>query len=263
MSEGIAVLAVDDERPALEDLARLLRASPDVVHVDTATSGAAALGKLGERGYDALFLDVRMPELDGIELARVLRRFGRPPAVVFVTAYADAAVDAFELRAVDYLMKPVSRRRVDEALAYLTERLLAKPVTTELAADSRPPRHGHDLIPARNLRGGNTRLVSRSSILYVESAGDYVRLVCEDGRYLVRGHVSDIEERWRELGFLRIHRRYVANLPRAVELQPRLNGTALLVFADGISIPVSRRHAPVLMQELQQGSVGRVGKPRP
>lgn len=250
MSEGITVLAVDDERPALEDLARLLRDSANVAQVDTVSSGTAALGKLGGQGYDALFLDVRMPDLDGVELARVLRRFERPPAVVFVTAYDDAAVEAFQLRAVDYLMKPVSRQRLQEALAHLQARLASGSGSPAPLAEAQRG-YGPDVVPVRSVRGGNVRLIPRSSILYVESVGDYVRLVCGDGRFLLRGHISHIEERWKPLGFVRVHRRYVANLSRALELQPQLNGPVLLVFPDGISIPVSRRQVPLLMQALR------------
>ncbi len=111
------VLAVDDELPALEDLVRLLEASPAVERVESAASAEEALVALAAgTAIDAVFLDVRMPGLDGLELARVLRRFEHPPAVVFVSAFDDAAVDAFELAAVDYLRKPVSRRRLDEAI---------------------------------------------------------------------------------------------------------------------------------------------------
>ena len=112
----LRLLAVDDERPALDELACLLRAQPDVAEVARAASGQEALQALAAEAYDAVFLDVRMPGLDGLELARVLRRFARPPALVFVSAYESAAVEAFALRAVDYLLKPVSRARVEEAL---------------------------------------------------------------------------------------------------------------------------------------------------
>ena len=110
------MLAVDDERPALDDLARVLRGHEGVDRVECAASGQEALQALATTAYDAVFLDVRMPGLDGVELARVLRRFASPPALVFVSAYESAAVEAFELRAVDYLLKPVSRARLDEAL---------------------------------------------------------------------------------------------------------------------------------------------------
>ena len=112
MSAGaLTGVAVDDERAALADLARLLRTSPWVTEVVCASSGKEALGRLAKRQFDALFIDVRMPSLSGLELARVLNRFANPPAVVFVSAYMDAAVRAFEVHALDYLMKPVARRR--------------------------------------------------------------------------------------------------------------------------------------------------------
>jgi two-component system, LytTR family, response regulator LytT len=110
---GRRILAVDDERNALEDLAWMLDASELVADVDTATSGNEAMEKVGTTAYDAIFLDVRMPGLDGVGLARVVRRFARPPAIVFVTAYESAAVEAFALRAADYLMKPVGRTRLE------------------------------------------------------------------------------------------------------------------------------------------------------
>src|SRR6059058_29701 len=115
-SDRLTILAVDDEQPQLEDLARLLRGFPSVEEVECADGGQDALVKASGQPFDAIFLDVRMPDLDGLKLARVLKRFSNPPQIVFVSAYDTAAVDAFELRAVDYLRKPVSRRRVEEAL---------------------------------------------------------------------------------------------------------------------------------------------------
>lgn len=243
MTGGMSVVAVDDEQPALEDLARLLRSSPRVGRVDTATSGADALSLLADHSYDAMFVDVRMPGLDGVELTRVLRRFERPPAVVFVSAYDDAAVNAFALRVVDYLMKPVSRPRLEESLIRIATGSGEEPHSAPAAPQ------GHDLIAAR-ARGGRTRLVVRSSVLYVESSGDYVRLVCEHGRYLVRAHISELEHRWRSAGFVRVHRQYLANLSHALEVETNLNGTASLIFPGGQSIPVSRRQVAALMHAL-------------
>jgi alkanesulfonate monooxygenase SsuD/methylene tetrahydromethanopterin reductase-like flavin-dependent oxidoreductase (luciferase family) len=116
---GLDVLVVDDEGPALADLARQLRSLPETAAVHTAADGQEALRTLAERPFDAVFLDVRMPGIDGLELARVLRRFETPPAVVFVSAHETGAVGAFELKALDYLMKPVSRRRLAEAIALI------------------------------------------------------------------------------------------------------------------------------------------------
>ena len=109
-------LVVDDEIPALDELTYLLRAMPSVASVHAARSPSEALRSLQERRYDVIFLDVRMPSLNGIELANVLGRFASPPAVVFVTAYEEYAVRAFDIGACDYLLKPVSRTRLSTAL---------------------------------------------------------------------------------------------------------------------------------------------------
>jgi len=272
---GLTVLAVDDERPALDDLARLLRGSPRVGSVVTAGGAKAALLELGKQQFDAVFLDVRMPGFDGVELARVAGRFARPPALVFVTAYESAAVEAFELHALDYLMKPVSRARIDEALARVEAYVAdGAAVAGAAAAAARPGpsatvgagggrvggvgAHAEpasedpgDVVPVDNLRGGGTRLLQRSSILYLQAHGDYVRIVADDGRFLLRARLTDIERRWTPFGFVRVHRAYLVNLRRAVELRPQLNGTAVLRLADGSDVPISRRQVGDLRRRLQ------------
>jgi DNA-binding LytR/AlgR family response regulator len=235
---GLDVLVVDDEGPALADLARQLRALSETAEVRTAAGGQEALRTLAERPFDAVFLDVRMPGIDGLELARVLRRFQTPPAVVFVSAYETGAVGAFELKALDYLMKPVSRRRLVEALGRVRE---ARGDAASRATD--------DVVPLPTLRGG-TRLVPRESILFLQADGDYVRVICDDERFLMRGRVSDLGRRWRPHGFVQVHRGYVANLRRAVEVRPHVNGTATLAFPDGREIPVARRKVSELRKEL-------------
>jgi DNA-binding LytR/AlgR family response regulator len=242
--DGLSLLAVDDERPALEDLVRMLRASPLVSRVEGAASAAEALVALGDDGaaYDGLFLDVRMPGLDGLELARVLRRFEQPPGIVFVSAFDDAAVDAFELEALDYLVKPVSRQRLDEAIDRVRRATAAAPAG---AGES-----DADVLPVDTLRGGGTRLLARSSILYLQAHGDYVRVASDDGRYLLRARMSDLEARWSDHGFARVHRGYLVNLRRAVEVRPRLNGTAVLVMADGAEVPIARRQVSGLRRRL-------------
>jgi DNA-binding LytR/AlgR family response regulator len=249
---GLHVLAVDDERNALDDLAWMLDASDLVADVDTATSGNEAMQKVGTTAYDVIFLDVRMPGLDGVGLARVLRRFAHPPAVVFVTAYESAAVEAFALRAADYLMKPVGRTRLEEALRRVVEPA-AQPAPNG-AAEGREAgaEEEADVIPVDNIRGGGTRLVPRSSILYLQAHGDYVRLVTEDGRFLMRARLADVERRWEPFGFVRVHRGYIANLKRAVEVRPMFNGTAVLVFGDGSTVPIARRQVAELRRWLHR-----------
>jgi DNA-binding LytR/AlgR family response regulator len=250
--DRLAILAVDDEQTQLEDLARLLRGSPYVEDVECAFDGRDALIKASEQRYDAIFLDVRMPDLDGLELGRVLRRFASPPQLVFVSAYDAAAVDAFELHALDYLRKPVSRQRVEEALDRVIKAIDAD--TRDDANDHQrsAPRdpEDHEMVAVANTRTGSIRLVARGSILYVQSHGDFVRIVTKDGRYLLRATLSEIENRWQPFGFARVHRQYVANLACAIELRPQLGGTAELVFADEQVIPIARRHVGELARRL-------------
>ncbi len=258
MSEGLKVLAVDDERPALADLVRMLRNSPAIHNVDMADAGSDALRLLNEteRPYDGLFLDVRMPQLSGTDLARVLARFAAPPAVVFVTAYPDAAVEAFELRAVDYIVKPVSQKRLEEAIERLGENADVEvnedhgpvPVAVGDDSDADEP-DGSDIVPLDSARGA-TRLVRRSSILYLRAAGDYVRVVTDDGRFLFRGTLGGITERWGAFGFVRVHRQFAVNLRHVVEVRPRLNGTAVLRLRGDQEVPVSRREIAELRRRL-------------
>jgi two-component system, LytTR family, response regulator LytT len=248
-ADGLRVLAVDDEQSQLHDLARLLDASPIVGAVECASDGLDALAKLSTQAYDAIFLDVRMPDLDGLELARVLRRFASPPQLVFVSAYDSAAVDAFELRALDYLLKPVERRRVEEALGRVASAVRG-PVPAGSNGSDQPGRDG-EIVAVANVRSpGSTRLISRSSILYVKSHGDFVRVVVQDGRYLLRSTLSDLERRWEPFGFVRVHRQYLANLNQALELRPQLGGTAVLAFAGDQTVPVARRHVADLTKRL-------------
>ena len=261
--DQLTILAVDDERTQLEDLARLLRNSPSVKEVECAYDGHDALVKASTQAFDAIFLDVRMPNLDGLELGRVLRRFAAPPQLVFVSAYDNAAVDAFELHALDYLRKPVGRRRVEEAIERVATAVESSSGVTRPrppGAANSPPVGGrgtggadsedHEMIAVANLHGGSTRLLARRQILYVQSYGDFVRIVTADGRYLLRSTLAEIERRWEPHGFVRVHRQYVANLRNAVELAPMLGGTAELTFADSQTIPVARRHTTELGRRL-------------
>lgn len=246
-ARGLAILAVDDERTQLEDLARMLRGFGSVEQVECAGNGQDALVKASASAYDAIFLDVRMPGLDGVELGRVLRRFASPPQLVFVSAHESAAVEAFELRALDYLRKPVSRARLEEALERVRAAIEASMPRGESAAPAQPD---SDMLAVANVRSGTTRLIARAQILYVQSHGDFVRIVTGEGRYLLRATLAEVELRWEPHGFVRVHRQYVANLPRAVELRGRLGGTAELAFEGEHVVPVARRHVADLSRRL-------------
>ncbi len=252
------VLVVDDERPALEDLGRLLETSPSVEDVVLAGGSAEALRLLAEGQFDVVFMDVRMPGIDGLELGKALQRFAEPPALVFVSAFEDGAVSVFEhgLQPLDYLMKPVSRARIEQALERARgdepERRAGAQRTTGPGIAAAPLEDSSsEIIPVEHQRGGATRLLDRSTVLFVQAEGDYVRIHADSGRFLVRTALSDIEQRWGHHGFVRVHRSYVANLRRAVEIRPKLGGAVTIVMADGSEVPVARRQVADLRRRLR------------
>jgi DNA-binding LytR/AlgR family response regulator len=171
-----------------------------------------------------------MPSLNGIELANILGRFASPPAVVFVTAYEEYAVRAFDIGACDYLLKPVSRTRLSTAL----DRALSRK-----GDRSGEPADG-DSIPLE--AAGRTRWVAPAQVRWVEAEGDYVRLHLTDGdAHLLRMPISHLEERWVAHGFIRIHRSYLVPVGQIAEFAVAGNNHSVKV--SGQWLPVSRRHA--------------------
>jgi DNA-binding LytR/AlgR family response regulator len=223
----LRVLVVDDERPALDELAWLLGRDERIGSVRTTDSAAEALRVLQEEQVDAVFLDIRMPGLNGLELARVLSRFRVPPPVVFVTAYDEHAVDAFELNAVDYVLKPVRDDRLSEAVRRIVEARGVTPVPDQ-----------DDNIAVE--LGGVTRFISRADVRYVEAQGDYARLHTGSGSHLVRVPLTSLEDEWREAGFVRIHRSLLVALPHIEEV--RMDSGRCTVVVGGEELVVSRRH---------------------
>ena len=241
MTAPMSVLAVDDEPPALDELAYLLRADPRVARVHTAGDATEALRLLRDTDVDAVFLDIRMPGLDGMELARVLRRFARPPAIVFVTAYDDGAVDAFDLGVTDYVRKPVQTERLTESLRRVVG---ARVVPAHPTAFARP--EDDPTIPVE--LAGTTRMLPRSAVRWVEAQGDYARLHTADASHLVRVPLATLAERWADAGFVRIHRSFLVQLRLIAEL--RLANSGYVVVVDGTELPVSRRHTRELKDKL-------------
>jgi DNA-binding LytR/AlgR family response regulator len=241
----LKVLVVDDERPALDELAWLLGRDPRVGDVLTTDSAAAALRVLQEQTVDAVFMDIRMPGLTGLDLARVLSRFKEPPPVVFVTAYDEHAVDAFDLNAVDYVLKPVR----DERLAEAVRRIV----------DARGPVQGSGEDTIAVELGGRTRFVSRGAVRYVEAQGDYARLHTDDGSHLVRVPLTALEAQWRDAGFVRIHRSLLVALAHVEEV--RMDAGRCIVLVGGEELAVSRRHTrqlrDLLVRRTRPGSGSR------
>ena len=236
---GLRVLVADDEAPAREELAWLLSHHPSVTTVRTASSGAEVLKALEDLDVDALFLDIRMPGLDGLDVARVLARFKAPPKVVFVTAYDEHAVEAFDLRAVDYLLKPVRAERLAEAVRRVIDALGAG--TDPVATDD------DDETIAVEL-GGVTRFVQRSDVRFVEAQGDYARLHTAGESHLVRVPLTTLEQQWAAAGFVRIHRSHLVSLRHIDEM--RVDSGHWTVRVGNDVLQVSRRHSRELRDML-------------
>jgi DNA-binding LytR/AlgR family response regulator len=236
----LSVLAVDDEAPALDELAYLLGQHADIGEVYRAGDATSALRELNGRNIDAIFLDINMPGLSGIELARVLANFSHRPVIVFVTAHDDKAVAAFDVGAIDYLLKPIRQDRLDEAVRRVMSARSAEPAETAAEADA-----DSDVIPAE--LGGVTHLVPRDSIGWVEAEGDYARLHSASGSHLVRIPLSTLETRWRDRGFQRVHRSYLVALRMVTGLRTSEGAVLVRLRANGASpaveLPVSRRQA--------------------
>ena len=243
---GLVVLAVDDEPPALDELAYLLRSDARVAEVRTAADSLTALKVLEAGDVDGVFLDIRMPGLTGLELARVLGRFAAPPPVVFVTAHEDAAVEAFSLRAVDYLLKPVRAARLADAVGRVHE--------ARRTADGAPGQAPDAGTIAVEL-GGVTRFLPVADVRYVEAHGDYARLHTATGGHLVRVPLAALQERWAPAGFVRVHRSYLVATAHITELRVEPGGGHSVRVGSGPGaalLPVSRRLSRDLKDRLVQ-----------
>ncbi|MFC9793982.1 LytR/AlgR family response regulator transcription factor [Streptomyces sp. NPDC127584] len=254
----LRVLAVDDEEPALGELLYLLRADPRVRSAEGAGDATAALRRIGraleagpdgDEAVDVVFLDIHMPGLTGLDVARLLAGFARPPLVVFVTAHEGFALQAFDLKAVDYVLKPVRRERLAEAVRRAHDLVHAAPAPLPAGP---PATAAAEQIPVE--LGGVTRFVPVDDIAYVEAHGDYARLHTDHGSHLVRIPLSTLEERWAARGFVRIHRSHLVALARIDEL--RLDGGATSVRVGDTDLAVSRRHARPLRDLLMRRAGG-------
>ncbi|MGO3326212.1 LytR/AlgR family response regulator transcription factor [Gordonia sp. (in: high G+C Gram-positive bacteria)] len=251
---GLIVLAVDDEAPALDELAFLLNRNRSVDRVLTASDATSALRELADQPVDGVFLDISMPGLSGMELAAVLAKYAAPPAVVFVTAHDDRAVEAFDVGAVDYLLKPLREDQLARSVDRISAHGGPRPdgaggADDDSDTDETPPA---EVIPVES--GGVTSLVRRDTISWVEAVGDYARLHTDTGAHLVRVTLSTLESRWRTAGFVRVHRSYLVNLPMVVGLRSAGAATMVRVRANGASqaveLPVSRRQVRELKDRL-------------
>jgi two-component system LytT family response regulator len=254
MTEPLRCLIVDDESPAREELRYLLDGFDGVQVVGAAATAEEAAVLLGAVDYDVVFLDIRMPGVGGLDLARRIVEAGGGPEVVFTTAYPDHAVDAFELSVADYLLKPFDSERLGQALNRVLERRVdqsrPEPAPAAEPAVGSAGRSG----PAHRLpvqRGERTVFVDESDVVAASAARGYCYLTLNDERVLVSYTLGELEERLPSR-MVRVHRSHLVNLDRVAELRSDYNGGLVLVMDDRAStvVPVSRRAGPELRRRL-------------
>lgn len=251
MADGrpLRVLVVDDEVPARELLRRYVEARSELELVGEAGDGAIAADLIERTRPDIVLLDVEMPGQDGFGvLLDLVRRGIAQPAVVFVTAFDQYAVRAFEVNAVDYLLKPVVGRRFNEAIARCIRR-----GRDGAALDTR--RFLEDVLrlpPKRLLVRDRGRIVPvpTQAIDWLEAEGDYVRIHVKEASHLVERTLTELERMLEPLGFARIHRRAIVNLDRVRQLQAEGSGRYRLLLASGGTLHVSRRYSARFRSEL-------------
>lgn len=239
----LKAMIVDDEAPARSELKYLLGEVGGVEVVAEADNVRDAILALKSFACDVIFLDINMPGVSGMQFAEALTKFKHLPAVVFVTAYGDYAANAFDVNAVDYLVKPVEIDRLRQAVEKVNNSMGAG----SSAADRRPV---GERIPVE--KGGKKVLVPIDKIHYVMAKDDYSCIFTDDDHYLSTISLTQLETRLGSDDFFRVHRRYIVNLNYVSEIEPVAGGTLLLTLRDvSDKIPVSRRRVSPLKKTLK------------
>ena len=236
----LRILIVDDETVARRRIRRLLAAEADVAVVGECADGASALSAIAKSKPDIAFLDVQMPELDGFGVVRSLTT-AELPAIVFVTAYDRYALRAFDVQAIDYLLKPFTRERFRTALARARERLHGRSNderVTRLLEHLRASRHYPTRVAVRT--ADRFVVVDWSDVDWVEAADNYVRLHVGRREHLVRETLASIERLLDPDRFARIHRSAIVQLDRIVELHPATHGDVDVILRDGARLTLTR-----------------------
>jgi two-component system, LytTR family, response regulator len=237
-------MIADDETPARRKLARFLGEHDDVSIVAEAANGIDAVDLISMTKPQLVFLDIHMPDLDGLGVAETLVRSEAPPSIVFVTAHDQYAIKAFEVSALDYLLKPYDRDRFEQMLSKARRSLDAKPETGQLAATLAQLRNEEQyvrrlLIP----NDGRSFFVAAREIARLEANGNSVAVHTARGTHTLRATLESLEARLDPAQFARVHRSHVVNIDEIAEIHPWFHGDYKILMRDGTEIGWSRRYA--------------------
>ena len=232
----IRALIVDDEDLARQVIREMLRSHSEIEIVGECANGFDAVKLVSELKPDLLFLDVQMPKLDGFE---VLELVGNDVAVIFATAYDEHAIRAFEVHAVDYLLKPFRAERLNAALERAKERIGKKPAAApdQLSVAARAGSHAERIVVKDGTR---VHIFPAAKLDYAEAQDDYVSLVSQGKKYLKQQTISNLESSLDPKNFVRIHRSYLVNLESVARLEPYGKDSHIAILHDGARLPVSR-----------------------
>ena len=251
-SKCIRTLIVDDESLARERIREMLEADPEIEIVGDCTNGKEAIPAISKLKPDLIFLDVEMPGIDGFEVLTSLDP-ERMPAVIFVTAYDQYAVRAFEIYALDYLLKPFDRERFERSLRRAKEQLLNtsesmnERILSALEQIKTRPVHLERLVIKMN---GHVFFIKAGEIDWLEAEGNYVRLHAGKESYLLRDTISALEAQLDPKQFLRVHRSAMVNIDRIQELQPWFHGEYRIILREGVVLTLSRSYREKLHELL-------------
>ncbi len=235
-TKKIRTIVVDDEELARRVLRELLSGHEEVEVVAECRNGLEAVKAVAELKPDLLFLDVQMPKLTGFD---VLELVGTEVPVIFVTAYDEYAMKAFEVHAVDYLLKPVGKERLGAALQRVIKRRNEKtPAPTELTAAARPAGQFAERLVVKD--GTRVTIIPIAKLDYAEAQDDYVALATEGQKHLKQQTIASLEAALDPKLFVRIHRSYVVNIERVSRIEPYGKDSRIAVLSNGAKLPVSR-----------------------
>ena len=250
----LSTLVVDDEPLARERLKSLLTGDPEIAQVEECADGPSAVAAIRGESPDLVFLDIQMPGCDGFGVVSAVGA-EHMPVTVFVTAYDRYALKAFEVRALDYLLKPFDRDRFAVALGRAKEQIRhnadpGAPHKLQALLDDMKPAPGLDRLAVKS--GGSVFFLRSDEIDWVEAAGNYSRLHAGKQIHLVRETMTALEARLDGKRFARIHRSTIVNLERVRELQPYFHGDYIVLMRDGTQLTLSRNYRPRLGETIRQ-----------